>query len=400
MKISLVILMFLIFQSCVFSESPQESGTDELDQIITGADQTEKYLPFVRHKNIAIVANQTSQIGGVHLVDTLLSLGVNIKKVFGPEHGFRGNAADGQLVSDSVDKKTGLPIVSLYGKHRKPTHEDLVGIDLVMFDIQDVGARFYTYISTMSYMMEACAKHGIEMIILDRPNPHGDYVDGPVLEKEFSSFVGLHEIPVVHGMTIGEYANMVNGEGWLAGGMTCKITIIPCLKYDHKSRYELPVAPSPNLPNNTAIQLYPSLCFFEGTIISIGRGTEFPFQVIGHPDFGLGSFAFTPESIPGVSNHPKFEGETCFGQSLRGFAEHVLNNDRRLHLNWLIDYYSYFKDKEPFFTNYFEKLAGTDKLREQIESGLTEIQIRESWQEDLTTFKKIRKKYLLYTDFE
>ncbi|MEZ5083786.1 MAG: DUF1343 domain-containing protein [Bacteroidales bacterium] len=400
MKISLVILMHLIFQSCIFSEPPQGSKPDNPGQILTGADQTENYLPLIKHQNIAIVANQTSQIGGVHLVDTLLSLGVNIKKVFGPEHGFRGNAADGQLVSDSVDKKTGLPIVSLYGKHKKPTHEDLVEIDLVIFDIQDVGARFYTYISTMSYMMEACAENGVEMIVLDRPNPHGDNVDGPVLEKEFSSFVGLHEIPVVHGMTVGEYAQMVNGEGWLKDGIKCDITIIPCKSYNHKSRYELPVAPSPNLPNNIAIQLYPSLCFFEGSIISVGRGTEFPFQVIGHPDFGIGSFVFTPEPVPGVSNHPLYEGEACYGQSLEGFALNVLPKDRRLHLNWLIDYYSYFKDKEPFFTNYFEKLAGTDKLREQIEAGLTETQIRESWQEGINAFKEIRKKYLLYPDFE
>ena len=400
MKISLIISILFAFQLCVFSESPQDSKPDGLDQILTGADQTEKYLPLIKRKKISIVANQTSLVKGVHIVDTLLSLGINIKKVFGPEHGFRGNAADGELVSDSLDKKTDLSIVSLYGKHKKPTAKDLEGIDLVIFDIQDVGARFYTYMSTMTYIMEACAENGVEMIILDRPNPHGDYVDGPVLEKEFASFVGLHEIPVVHGMTVGEYAQMINGEGWLKDGIKCDITIIPCKNYDHKSRYELPVAPSPNLPNNIAIQSYPSLCFFEGTIISVGRGTEFPFQVIGHPDFGIGSFAFTPESIPGVSNHPKFEGETCFGQSLRGFAEHVLYHERRLHLNWLIDYYVYFKDKEPFFTPYFEKLAGTDKLRKQIESGLTEMQIRESWQENLTAFKKIRKKYLLYTDFE
>ena len=269
----------------------------KMENIIVGAERTELYFPLLKSKKVGVIANQTSVIGNVHLIDSLVNAGINVQKAFGPEHGFRGNAADGEKVDNAVDSKTGIPIVSLYGANRKPSKESLDGIDIMIFDIQDVGARFYTYISTMSYAMEACAENDVEFIVLDRPNPHGDYVDGPLLEKEFSSFIGLHEIPVVHGMTVGEYAMMVNEEGWLNNQVKCKLKVIPVKNYDHLIKYTLPIAPSPNLPNQTAIDLYPSLCFFEGTIISIGRGTEFPFQVIGHPDFGIGSFAFTPEAI-------------------------------------------------------------------------------------------------------
>ncbi|MBN2174189.1 MAG: DUF1343 domain-containing protein [Bacteroidales bacterium] len=380
--------------------SQQTGNVSEVDKVQVGAESPEMYYPLIRDKRVAVVANQTSMIGSVHLVDSLVHAGMTIKKVFGPEHGFRGNAADGEKVESGFDLKTGIPVVSLYGSHKKPTPEDLADVDIVIFDIQDVGARFYTYISTMSYVMEACAENGMRLIVLDRPNPHGDYVDGPVLEKEYSSFVGLHPVPVVHGMTIGEYARLVNGEGWLKDGIQCDLKVIPCKNYDHLSRYELPVAPSPNLPNNNAIQLYPSLCFFEGTIISIGRGTDYPFQVIGHPDLAIGSFVFTPQSIPGVSEHPPFEGKTCYGQSLIGFIQSVLSKERRLHLNWIISYYSYFKGREAFFTPYFTKLAGTDKLEQQIKEELSEEQIRATWQEDLKKFKIIRKKYLLYPDFE
>ena len=401
MKHKLYILLFSLFLiSCTNAQKDYNSNESKNNTIIVGAERTELYFPLLKDKNIAIVANQTSVINNVHLVDSLINAGFNVKRVFGPEHGFRGMTADGEHVQDDVDKKTGVSVISLYGSHRKPTKEDLKDVDVVIFDIQDVGARFYTYISTMTYVMEACAENDKEFIVLDRPNPHGDYVDGPVLQKEFSSFVGLHPIPVVHGMTIGEYAEMVNGEGWLKDGIKCNQKVIPCKNYHHKTAYELPIAPSPNLPNNNAIQLYPSLCFFEGTIISVGRGTEFPFQVIGHPDFDIGSFVYTPEPIPGVSIQPKYEGKICYGQSLKGFVENTLNKERQLHLNWLIDYFNYFKDKEEFFTPYFEKLAGTDQLRKQIEEGLTEEQLRASWQEDIDAYIIIRKKYLLYTDFE
>jgi uncharacterized protein YbbC (DUF1343 family) len=374
------------------------SNAQQENKIKVGAERTNEYFPLIASKLIAVTANQTTLIQNTHLVDSLLSAGFSIKKAFGPEHGFRGNAADGVEIKSGTDPKTGIPIISLYGNHKKPTSEDLEGIDLVIFDIQDVGARFYTYITTMTYIMEACAENKVSVIILDRPNPHGDYVDGPVLNKAFSSFIGLHEIPVVHGMTIGEYAQMVNGEGWLKNGVKCDLTVIPCANYDHNTINELPIAPSPNLPNNIAIQLYPSLCFFEGTIISVGRGTENPFQVIGHPDFAIGSYSFTPVEIPGVAKNPKFEGEACFGQSLEGYAQSELAKERRLHLNWLIDYYNYFKDRDEFFTAYFKKLAGTDQLQKQIEQGLSEEEIRKSWENDLANFMKIRKKYLLYPD--
>ncbi|MCB2220883.1 MAG: DUF1343 domain-containing protein [Bacteroidetes bacterium] len=369
-----------------------------LEQITVGAERTELYFPLLENKQIAIVTNQTSMVGNVHLVDTLFISGFDIRKVFGPEHGFRGQASDGEKVADGRDPKTGLPVVSLYGAKRKPLPEDLNGLDLVIFDIQDVGTRFYTYISTMSYVMEACAENDVAFMVLDRPNPNGDFVDGPVLDTAFSSFVGLHPVPAVHGMTVGEYAQMVNGEGWLKNGIQCALTVIPVENYDHTVMYQLPVAPSPNLPNMTAIYLYPSLCFFEGTIISVGRGTDFPFQVIGHPDYALGSFAFTPRSVPGASLHPPYEGETCYGQSLKGYAEHVVLKERHLHLDLLISYYDYFKDKTPFFTAYFKKLAGTNQLQQQIEAGKTEKEIRDSWQDGLAHFKRIREKYLLYPD--
>jgi len=401
MKFKIYILLFsLLFNFCSNAQKSEKVNAEKSSELRVGAERTDFYFSSLQEKSIAIVTNQTSVIGNTHLVDSLVNAGFDVKKVFGPEHGFRGMAADGEHVEDDMDKKTGVKIVSLYGSHRKPTEEDLEDVDVVIFDIQDVGARFYTYISTMTYVMGTCAEYGKEFIVLDRPNPHGDYVDGPVLEKEFSSFVGLHEIPAVHGMTVGEYAIMVNEEGWLKDSAHCKLTVIPCDNYDHNTIYELPIAPSPNLPNNIAIQLYPSLCFFEGTIISVGRGTEFPFQVIGHPDNHIGSFAFTPKEIPGVANNPKYEGQLCIGQSLQGFAEHVTQTERKLYLSWLINLYDHFEDRGEFFTPYFEKLAGTDNLRKQIENGLAEEEIRLTWQEDIEVFKKIRKKYLLYTDFE
>lgn len=394
-----IIFLFTIISSCAPAQQQQgKSSNTSSTNLIIGAEQIPEYLPLLKGKRVGLVANQTTTIGSIHLADTLLSLGVQLLKVFGPEHGFRGAAADGEHVEDDHDLKTGLPIISLYGSNRKPSAESLAGIDIMIFDIQDVGARFYTYISTMSYVMEACAEQQIPVIVLDRPNPHGDYVDGPVLDTAFSSFVGLHQIPVVHGMTIGEYARMVNGEGWLNDSITCDLTVIPMKNYTHQTQYELPIAPSPNLPNQNAILLYPSLCFFEGTIMSIGRGTDFPFQVVGHPDYAIGSFVFMPEDRPGVALNPKHKGEICYGQNLTGFVDYLKQNPKRLYLSGLIDMYNYFKGKEDFFTSYFEKLAGTDQLRMQIESGKSESEIRESWQDGISKFKLIRSKYLLYSE--
>ncbi|MBC8488280.1 MAG: DUF1343 domain-containing protein [Bacteroidetes bacterium] len=397
-----VIVILLLLNSCSNAQQKnyQDQNEDSETKIVVGAERTELYFPLLKDKWIAIVANQTSLTGNDHLVDSLVYAGFNVVKVFSPEHGFRGSAGAGEEVSNNVDAKTGIPVISLYGKKKKPSPEDLSDVDIVIFDIQDVGARFYTYISTMTYVMEACAENNVEFIILDRPNPNGDYVDGPVLEKKFKTFVGLHPVPIVHGMTVGEYAQMVNGEGWLKDGIKCKLIVVPVENYDHKTQYDLPIPPSPNLPNNTAIQLYPSLCFFEGTIISVGRGTEFPFQVIGHPDFMIGSFVFEPKEIPGVAKNPKYEGQKCYGQSLQGFAENVLMESRQLRLSWLISMHEFFKDRNDFFTPYFEKLSGTEKLRKQIIEGKSEEEIRKSWEKDLTEFKNIRKKYLLYEDFE
>ncbi|MCA1747246.1 MAG: DUF1343 domain-containing protein, partial [Bacteroidales bacterium] len=293
-----------------------------MDKIQTGAEQLEKIIPLLGEKNLAIVANQTSEVQGVHLVDTLLLLSENrfvIRKVFAPEHGFRGDIDDGVAVSDETDPATGIPIVSLYGRHKKPTSEDLAGVDLVIFDIQDVGTRFYTYISTLHYVMEACAENNVPLLVLDRPNPNDGFIDGPLLEPQFSSFVGMHPIPVVYGLTIGEVAMMINGEEWLRDGLQCDLEVIPCANYYHGREYALPVNPSPNLPNDHAIRIYPSTCFFEGTVISEGRGTLMPFEVYGHPDLP-GSFSFVPEGIDGMSMYPKLKGETCYGEDLRGFV--------------------------------------------------------------------------------
>ena len=374
-------------------------GSDSLKAIV-GAAQTEAYFPLLKNKNVAIVANHTSLVDRVHLVDTLLRSEINVVKVFSPEHGFRGKADAGQEVENKIDLVTGLPIISLYGKNKKPAKEDLAGIDIVVFDIQDVGARFYTYISTMTYMMEACAENGIPMLVLDRPNPNGFYIDGPVLEKEYQSFVGLHPVPIVHGMTVAEYAQMVNGEFWLSDSLQCTLSVIPVKNYSHHDFYELPVKPSPNLPNKYAVYLYPSLCLFEGTVVSVGRGTEYPFQIIGHPDYVLGSYIFTPRSMPGAASNPKYEGVYCNGQNLIPYAQEMKKNPKQLHLSWLLGYYDFLKDKTDFFTSYFDKLAGTNALRKQIESGMSANDIRVSWQAGLHDFKTIRKKYLLYQDFE
>ena len=360
---------------------------------VSAAMQMNDYLPLIKGKRVGIVANQTSIVGETHLVDTLLSLGVEVKKIYTPEHGFRGTADAGAKINSGKDEKTGLPIVSLYGKNKKPTAEMLQGIDLILFDLQDVGVRFYTYISTMSYVMEAAAENGLPVIVLDRPNPNGFFVDGPVLKHENQSFVGMHQVPVVYGMTIGEYAKMVNGEGWLKGGLRCDLTIIPINKYNRNAIYELPVRPSPNLPNWESIYLSPTLCFFEGSIVSIGRGTETPFQVFGHPDM-CGSYVFTPKSTSGATK-PLLEGQRCRGENLVEFAHDYALNDNQLHLEWIIEAYQLLSDKS-FFTNYFRLLSGDKQLQKDIENGKSADEIRASWQSDLEAFKAVRAKYLMY----
>ncbi|WP_345952601.1 DUF1343 domain-containing protein [Mucilaginibacter sp. PAMB04168] len=363
------------------------------------ANETQLYLSYLKGKKIGMVVNPTSIIGAkkIALVDSLVKVGIQITKIYGPEHGFRGNASDGATVSNEVDAKTKIPVVSLYGKNNKPTPADLKGINLMVFDIQDVGARFYTYISTLHYVMEACAENNIELMVLDRPNPNGFYVDGPVLDTAFKSFVGMHPIPVVHGMTIAEYAQMINGEGWLKGRIKCKLKVVKMLNYQHNLPYTLPVNPSPNLNTAQSILLYPGICFFEGTTLSLGRGTPFPFQVVGHPALkGKYNFSFTPVSIPGVSDNPPQKNVECFGVDYRNYDTNKIREDKKLNLSWLLSFYQNFPEKSKFFIAYFTRLAGTDKLQKQIEAGLTEQQIRQSWEPALSKFKEVRKKYLLY----
>jgi len=382
----------------VFSSVLSLSCSRKYDEIIVGAERTGTYLPLIQDLSVAVVTNQTSLIGDTHLVDSLLSLGISIKAIFGPEHGFRGDQDDGISIEDGRDPRTGVPVISLYGKKKKPEAADLEGIDLVIFDIQDVGTRFYTYISTMHYVMQACAENGVKLMIFDRPNPNGFYVDGPMLEKQYPSFVGMHHIPVVHGMTMAEYAQMVNGEGWLGEGLECELSWVLCEAYDHQKKYRLPVNPSPNLQHMNAIYLYPSLCFFEGTALSIGRGTDFPFEVFGHPEMQNAEFTFIPESRPGASTNPKLQGMECFGKDLRVMRELGGDREGRINLDWLIGAYENYPDKGSFFNSYFEKLAGTASLREQITNGFTSEQIKESWEPGLEEFRLIRDKYLLYQD--
>lgn len=387
--------------------------------IIPAAERLDVYLPLLKGKRIAVFANHTAMVGNTHLVDTLLKLGVNIKVAFGPEHGFRGNAPDGAKIETTVDKTTGIPIVSLYGQKNKPSKEDLKDIDVMVYDIQDVGTRFYTFISSMQLYMEAAIENNIPLIILDRPNPNGFYVDGPVLDLKFKSFVGMQPIPVVYGMTIGEYAQMLLHEGWLnkdaneaykrviaaryaSGAKFFQLRVIECSNYTHKSKYVLPVKPSPNIPEIQSVYWYASHCFFEGTAIAEGRGTPHPFEWVGHPSLPKNLFSFTPHSTEGAPN-PKYKDQVCYGWNLSGTPEEVLKMiDGRLQLKYLLEAYKQFPDKENFFKkdNGFNRLAGNDELMKQIKEGKTEEEIRASWQPKLSEFKKIRKKYLLYSDFE
>lgn len=401
-----LLFSFLTF-SCQTAQKDKKSSSQEIEGIVVGANQTEKYLGLLKQKNIAFVGNNTSVIfkndsihPHKHLVDSLLSLNIRIKTIFTPEHGLRGTADAGEVITNGVDQETGIPIVSLYGDNNndssnkfKPSSEQLQGIELVLFDIQDVGVRFYTYLSTMHYIMEACAENGIPVVVLDRPNPNGHYVDGPLVKNEFKSFVGLHPVPIVYGMTIGEYAKMINGEKWLQNGVHCDLTVIPLKNYTHDSTYSLPIRPSPNLPNDKSINLYASLCLFEGTNVSCGRGTEMQFQIFGSPNLPSQNypFSFTPQPNFGSKN-PKHINEECHGLDLS--KTETLKN---LNFNWLIDAYHATVKKDEFFREKsFNLLAGTDELKKQIEQGLDFNTIKASWEKDLSAFKTTREKYLIY----
>jgi uncharacterized protein YbbC (DUF1343 family) len=371
---------------------------------LTGADQTGAYLPYLKGKRIGMVVNQTSIIGRTPSVDSLIELGVNVVRIFGPEHGFRGNASNGAKVADSVDPKTGVPVISLYGKYKKPAKEHLADIDLLIYDIQDVGARFYTYINTLDHVMEACAENGKELMILDRPNPNGFCVDGPILEDHLHSGIGMHRIPITHGMTIAEFAQLINGEGWLPNKIQCKLRIVKVANYTHDTPYELPVLPSPNLNTQQSILLYPSLCLFEGTIISQGRGTYMPFTVLGAPALkGAYSFSFRPVSLKGMSETPLHQEMDCYGLDLRQYDTNIFRKTKQLNLTWLMELYKAYPDKARFFDmsqskqmGNFDKLAGTENLKQQIIAGKSEKEIRQSWEPGLSAFKQTRRKYLLY----
>lgn len=399
LKLSLLQFIFYTFFACANKqpENTVQVEQQEEKEIIVGAARFEEYLHLIEGKKVGMVVNQTSSLGDKHLVDEFLERGIEIKTVFAPEHGFRGTADAGEKLKDGMDAETGLPIVSLYGPNRKPKPDQLENIDIVIFDIQDVGTRFYTYISTLEYVMEACAEQKIPFLVLDRPNPNGHYIDGPILDTELRSFVGMQQIPVVHGMTVGEYASFLNGEKLLKNGVQADLTVVTCENYDHNTAYEIPIPPSPNLPNQQSILLYPSLCFFEGTTFNAGRGTTEQFQVFGHPEYTAGEYSYTPISRPGAKS-PKWKDQLCYGENLSNVS--VKN---QLNLNYIISAYQYMtENNKDFFleSNFFDKLAGTYELREQIKAGKTQEEIRASWQEGLANYKQVRKKYLLYKDFE
>ncbi|HMQ00145.1 MAG TPA: DUF1343 domain-containing protein [Cyclobacteriaceae bacterium] len=381
------VFLLIFFSAC--QAQPQQIQSS--NSLRLGAERMEYYLPILQGKKVGLVVNHTSSIKQTHLLDTLLSRGVEVVKIFSPEHGFRGTADAGEKVDDSKDAKTGLPIISLYGNNRKPTADQLSGIDVMIFDIQDVGVRFYTYISTLHYVMEACAAQNISVMVFDRPNPNGSYVDGPIMQAEHYSFVGMHPIPIVHGLTVAELANMINEEGWLKDKLKCKLQLVLMENWQHADRYDLPVWPSPNLNSNHAVALYPSICLFEGTVISVGRGTQIPFQVIGHPDLKNMPFSFTPVSIEGMSKNPPHENKVCYGIDLSKQP-----TSYAFQLRYLLDIYKQFENKDAFFNNYFEKLAGSSDLRKQIKEGWDEARIRASWHAELDQYKSLRNKYLLY----
>ncbi|MDA8692674.1 DUF1343 domain-containing protein [Saprospiraceae bacterium] len=388
-------LSIILFIACKNDRLPQDiKPSEDNGRIIVGAERVAEYIDDLAFKNVGVVVNHSSMVGDRHLVDMLTTIGVKVDKIFAPEHGFRGEADAGEKVDDSVDSKTGIPVISLYGKKKKPSKEDFAGLDVIVFDIQDVGARFYTYISTLHYIMETAAETNVQVMVMDRPNPNGSYVDGPILEEAFKSYVGMHPVPVVYGMTIGEYARMINGEGWLDEGIQCRLKIMTILNYDHQSQYILPIKPSPNLPNALSIANYPSLCFFEGTTMSIGRGTDNPFQLIGHPKLIDMPFTFTPVSMPGAK-YPKHLLTPCYGLDLSGKTP----KPGQLDLSYLLYFYDLSKEEKFQYFNddlFFDLLAGTDQLKKMVMEGKTETEIRASWQEGLDDFKTTREKYLIY----
>ncbi|MBI1306158.1 MAG: DUF1343 domain-containing protein [Bacteroidetes bacterium] len=411
----------LLFISTVFALSstrcPGSSGNEKIavqpevdtlhltetqvqQEVVVGAERMNEYLPIIAGKKIALMVNQTSLVGKVHLVDTLHSIGADIRRIFAPEHGFRGDHSAGAHVDNSKDEKTGIAITSLYGNTKKPTPEMLKDVDVLIFDIQDVGVRFYTYISSMHYLMEACAEQNKKLIILDRPNPNGHYVDGPVLDLKYKSFVGMHPVPLVHGMTVGEFAQMINGEGWLKDAEKCELMIVKCANYNHLVHYKLPVRPSPNLPTMASVYLYPSLGLFEGTNVSVGRGTEKPFEMLGRPGLKQGNISFTPVSIPGVADHPKYENVTCSGFVLSEFANTWVLAKKRIYLDWLYLFYQSNSDtaNTDYFLPVFTKLAGNEILQKQIENNTPVNEVYKSWEPGLEAFRKIRSKYLLYLE--
>jgi uncharacterized protein YbbC (DUF1343 family) len=417
-------LLLSLYNCCAQTEAVITPSAQE-NKVIAGADRINVYLPLIKGRTVGIFANQTSMVGNTHLVDTLMNLGINVKVIFGPEHGFRGTADAGEKIGNYTDSKTGIPVVSLYGSKRRPSAEDVKDVDLLIFDIQDVGVRFYTFISSLEEFMEAAFELGKPLMILDRPNPNGHYVDGPVLDTKYRSFVGRQPVPIVYGMTIAEYAFMIAGEGWLSEKANTKYAyyktaensvdtpfhfqVIKCKGYDHKTKFELPVKPSPNLPNIQSIYLYPSTCFFEGTVLSEGRGTNKQFQVFGHPSLPKNLYSFTPNPNEGAKSSKLF-GQVCYGWDLSGKKEEVLDKvDNKVQLKWLMDAYQLFPEKDKFFLlpksgkmeeSFFNKLAGNNDLWQQIKAGTSESDIRKSWEPKLTEFKEIRKKYLLYDDFE
>ena len=397
--VSFISMLLAFNKDLKYSEEGLQKG-----KILTGAEQMDKYLPLLKGKRVAILGNQTSVVGKAHLVDTLKSRGIKIVKVFGPEHGFRGNASAGAKVQDEIDPISGIPVISLYGPKNKPTKEDLADVDIMIYDMQDVGCRFYTNINALVRLMEACAENNKELMILDRPNPNGYFVDGPILDMNLKSGIGMFPIPITHGLTVGEFAKMANGEGWLANKAKCKFKIIPVANYNHNMYYELPVKPSPNLNTQQSIMLYPSLCLFEGTIISQGRGTYFPFTVLGNPDLkGKYEFSFKPVGINGMAETPLHMNQDCYGLDLRKENIQELMKKKQINLKWMMEMYKAYPDKEKFFDmsqskqmGNINKLAGTTQFKEQIIAGASEETIRKSWEPGLSKFKTMRKKYLIY----
>lgn len=404
MKSIFVTSIFVVI--ALFSCSVNKNVTTQDGGIQTGAEQIKRYLPYLKGKRVAMMANQTTIVGPTHLVDTLRKLGINIVKVFGPEHGFRGNASAGAKVADEIDSATGIPLISLYGGKSKPSAEDLADVDIMIYDLQDVGCRFYTNINALAKMMEACADNKKELLILDRPNPNGYFIDGPILDMQFKSGIGQFPIPITHGLTIGEFAAMLNGEGWLAKGVVCPIKVIPVANYRHSMPYTLPVRPSPNLNTQQSIILYPSLCLFEGTILSQGRGTYFPFTVLGSPKLaGQYSFSFTPKGIPGMAETPLHMNETCYGLDLRTIDPAEIFKAGKINLQWMMELYKAYPEKEKFFDykqskqmGNIDKLAGVAEFKEQIRQGISEDSIRRTWEPGIQAFKVKRAKYLIYPD--